>query len=852
MVQGRLGILEGDPTHVIVERLSAGLEHYVTDPSDRDWLRPRLATLLGVGDQVTPGASFARDDLFAAWRTFLEQVAVSEDAAGAFLRIDDLQWADRGLLDFIEHVVETARVPLFILTLARSELTESAPTFGTGRRATALHLEPLPSPAMATLVDGLVEGLPDTLREALVERAEGVPLFAVETVRSLIDRDVVVPRDGRYVFADDGDVRVDLAQESLPTSLHTLIASRLDGLLPQERRLVQDAAVLGQAFSLAGLSALVAATGDDIDVAPALDALVRKEIIAVESDPRSPERGQYRFVQATVRTVAYDTLSRRDRKARHICAAEHLAQEPDADTIPAVIAAHYVDAHAAAAADEDADELAAKAVELLERAAVRASDLGAPAEARRHFETAMSLVSEPTEVARLSVAAAAAAISAGATEDAASLADRAREQYEQAGLATDAARALAVWGDAMIAAGTGQEVVEPLSVAYEQLPDLPQNAATRAQLALGVARGYYLSKGESQEAIPWFDRAVALAEALDELPLLVQTLSSYAGALVLVGRSRMGLGLLRVSLDLARELDDPKLQLRPLNNLVSFLATRDLRGSLAYAEEALAIVRRLGDREWGDFVASSAAHAHWNSGAWDELPQIAQGATQMEHTSPSRTLLFCYRACVDEARGTPVELPTDTTPEASRTDVLVQALHSLAEAFRRRAESDVVGAAAASRSAAQLSYSSAGIDDDFALFWMQAMADQLAVGDLPSAQDVFALVAEAPRGHVSPLLRALLPWMQARVKLLEDPQADVGANFVAAASALRSFGATYYLARTLLDHAQWLDEQHRPAEALPLLEEARELFSALGARPWVDRSSGRSSARLTQGVRAGT
>ena len=230
MVQGRLGILEGDSNEVVVERLREGVDHYVPDVADRTWLLPRIATLLGVADLVAPGATYARDDLFAAWRTFLEQVTRFEDAVGSFLRIDDLQWADRGMLDFIEHLVETARAPIFILTLARSELTERAPTFGAGRRSTALHLEPLPQTAMASLVDGLVEGLSGDLRDVLVERAEGVPLFAVETVRSLIDRDAVIPQGGRYVLAPDAASKFDFADESLPTSLHTLIASRLDGL----------------------------------------------------------------------------------------------------------------------------------------------------------------------------------------------------------------------------------------------------------------------------------------------------------------------------------------------------------------------------------------------------------------------------------------------------------------------------------------------------------------------------------------------------------------------------------------------------------------------------------------------
>src|SRR5262249_61125133 len=112
-------------------------------------------------------------------------------------------------------------------------------------------------------------------------------------------------------------------------------------------------------------------------------------------------------------------------------------------------------------------------------------------------------------------------------------------------------------------------------------------------------------------------RGVQFAGAPDRLPQPASTLASYAGAFGPVGRPRMGLGLLRVSLDLARELDDPTIRLKPLNNLVSFLATRDLRAAIPYAEEGLAVVRRLRDREWGISLGGSVMHVSWTTGRWD-------------------------------------------------------------------------------------------------------------------------------------------------------------------------------------------------------------------------------------------
>jgi class 3 adenylate cyclase/tetratricopeptide (TPR) repeat protein len=855
VVRGRLRILEGDPTETVVERLKQGLLDYVPEEDDRTWLLPRLATLLGVADQVAAGATFARDDLFGAWRTFLERVARHNTSAGAVILLDDLQWADPALVDFITHVLDHARAPIFMLALARPELADKAAGLGQARRATALHLEPLPDPQMSNLVVGLVAGLPDNLRDALVQRSEGIPLYAVETVRGLIDRDAVIPKDGRYILAPDAAERIDLADRSLPTSLHTLIASRLDGLPADERSVVQDAAVLGLSFTADGLAALMSAVGDHADIETALPALVRKEIFSIDSDPRSSEHGQHRFVQAMVRTVAYDTLSRRDRKARHLAVAEFLADEPDADSIAAVRASHYLDARAAAASDDDADELAARAVELLELAANQARVLGAPLEARRHLESALTLVTDGPTTARLTELAARAALAAGAGGDSAALARQAQSVYAECELTIDAARALALWGESMIYLGQSKAVLEPLSEAYVQLREQPDAAEVAAALALGVARAYYIAEGQNPLAIEWFDRAVVLAEELDDIPLLASTLSSYAGSLILDGRSHMGLGLLQVALDLARQSQDPKLELRPLNNLVSFLAARD--GALAreYADAGLAIVRRIADRDWGHYLLTSAAHVYWNLGAWDEALAVLADASDgsEENTSSTIGVTLAYRSAIEDARGMPTPLP-DILPSLAgdHPDLMLDAGRYTINAILARRAGDNATAAQQSRLAYESCHEASGIDDDFPLFWLRAIDDQLAVADVGAARDMLAVVAEAPRGRVPALQAALVPWLRARINIAAGASDNVDADFVTAAAKLRQFGAPFYLARTLLDHAEWLDEQGRVADAMPLAGEALETLTRLRAETWIPRAARLAGAEVTPVVPAET
>src|SRR5262249_15612832 len=150
----------------------------------------------------------------------------------------------------------------------------------------------------------------------------------------------------------------DVGSLQVPDSLHGLLAARLDSLSPELRTLIADAAVLGASFSA---EAMVAVSGRSAeDVAQALAELVRRDILGITSDPLSPQRGSYFFRQNMLRQVSYDTLSRRDRKARHLAVAAHLRSVFDGNEIMEVIARHYRDALDAVDDDADNDEIRAK------------------------------------------------------------------------------------------------------------------------------------------------------------------------------------------------------------------------------------------------------------------------------------------------------------------------------------------------------------------------------------------------------------------------------------------------------------------------------------------------------------
>ena len=300
-----------------------------------------------------------------------------------------MQWADASLLDFVEYLLEWSRdKPLFVVTLARPELLEKRPTWGAGHRNfTSLYLEPLSEQAMEELLVGLVPGLPPQLRKQILERAEGVPLYAVETVRMLLDRGLLVQEGSTYQLVGEVDTL------EVPETLHALIAARLDGLAPEERRLLGDAAVLGKTFASQALAALSGLESEKLE--GLLTGMVRREVLGLQSDPRSPEQGQYTFLQDLLRHVAYETLPKRERREKHLAAAEHLSATLGEEEVSEVVASHLLDAYRLDPEADDSEGLRRQAHEALLRAGSRASSLGASTEARRYFEQAADLGAEP-------------------------------------------------------------------------------------------------------------------------------------------------------------------------------------------------------------------------------------------------------------------------------------------------------------------------------------------------------------------------------------------------------------------------------------------------------------------------
>ena len=421
------------------------------------------------------------------------------------------------------------------------------------------------SPRSVELLTELVPGLPDAPLRAIAERADGIPLYAVETIRMLVAEGRLAPADGGYVPSGD------LTNLSVPETLHALIAARLDALPAPERALIQDAAVLGQSFTVDGLAAV---SGQDrAQVEELCRALTKRELLVQNVDPRSAERGQVAFVQALIREVAYGTLSRRDRRSRHLAAARFFESLGE-DELAGALASHYLAAYRAAPDDPDSRPLAAQAKIALRAAASRASSLGSHDQAVRFLVEAIEVTDDPAEIAELLERAGEAAVHGADIEQAeitAARCDRApRGAGRSLGRGARDGAARTGPGQRLACRRTRFAILEPAVEAYGDLVDDPALAAIEHQLA----RAYWFGD-DTGRTIEFADRAIGRAERIEAVELVADCLITKGGCLAFSTRPYEGTGILEAGIRLAETLGLRQTVVRGLLNLgVALLGSR--------------------------------------------------------------------------------------------------------------------------------------------------------------------------------------------------------------------------------------------------------------------------------------
>jgi class 3 adenylate cyclase/tetratricopeptide (TPR) repeat protein len=811
MVRGRAGLVETDDAETTQARLAETLAQWVPDETERRRIGPALLALLGVGEVPAGG----REDLFTAWRTFFERIAERGPVGMLF---EDLHWADPGLLDFIDHLLEWSRgLPIYIVTLARPELLERRPQWGAGKRNfVSIDLEPLPEPAMRRLLAGLVPGLPEPAVKAIVTRAEGMPLYAVETVRMLVSEGRLVEEAGEY--RPEGD----LSSLSVPETLQALIAARLDALDPTDRSLLQQAAVIGSSFSTPALSAVSGL--EPVELETRLRVLVRRELLTLDTDPRSPERGQHTFVQALLRDVAYNTLARPDRKRLHLAAARYF-ETLGLDELAGALASHSMDAYRNASEGPEADALAGQARIALRAAAERAAALGSHDQAIAFLRQALEVTPDAIEAADLQERIAVSAMGAGRYAVAEDALGTAAAAY--AGVDPESwLRATAALGHAFLAGARVGDAIALLDAAVAAMPEDAENpaaAAVYAALAAAWARS-----ADPTRTLHWAERALVIAERHEDVSIVAAAISTKAYSLNQLDRRFE----VTVVLDgLVRFADRHALTRLSLESrLILAYAMWDDDPPAAYAlmRSGLELAERAGDRDVWLRQAGGAAAIGYSVGDWD-----AVAATLEEAVSGSLEGVARYRithgrwrllrgrgvaadALLDDLREILTSGPTDTAIQGGVHGVLAE--HALLEGryadARQEALRMVEAVAAYASEGLSLAFRGAlwGRDFDSARSTLAAMEASASHGRWPDA-DTLA--------------------MRAGVAALDGRAGDAVSLYRDAIRRFRDLGMAFELARCLGDAAVALGQTDPDGRAAA--DEARTILGQLGAQAYLER-----------------
>jgi len=314
-----------------------------------------------------------RESFFAALRSGVEAWACKTPLVFAF---EDIHWADDGMLDAIEHLAQWVRAPLMLVCLARDELLDRRVGWGGGRRsATQLMLDPLDAGETESLVAAL---LPDgeAVLPAVVERSGGNPLFAEEMARRIVE---------------EGGVHAD----ELPDTVQGVLAARLDALEPFERRVVQQAAVVGRTFWEGSLVSLARSEGRDLG--STLVSLQEKDILAPGAEGRLAGERELAFKHVLIRDVAYAMLPKSVRARKHFEVGSFIEERAGdrTDEVGPLLAEHY--GRAAALGREgglppdELDAMQRRAMLFLEQAGDAAAELFSNREAASHYRHARDI-----------------------------------------------------------------------------------------------------------------------------------------------------------------------------------------------------------------------------------------------------------------------------------------------------------------------------------------------------------------------------------------------------------------------------------------------------------------------------
>src|SRR2546421_1275261 len=595
VVKAQAGILERDTEAETAEKLRVAVTDAIDNASDARWVASHLGPLVGLESETVLGGD-RRGEAFAAWRRYLEALAEQRPLVLVF---EDLHWADEGLLDFVDELIDwLSGVPLLILCSARPELLERRQGWGGGTlNASTVGLSPLSEKETAVLISQVLERalLPAEIQQALLERAEGNPLYAEQFAQLYLERG----------SAED---------LPLPETLQGIVAARLDGLSADAKALLQDAAVIGKVFWTGALRR------DEREANEVLHGLERKGFLTRQRRSSVESEGEWAFAHMLLRDVAYGQIPRGERAEKHRLIAEWIESLGRPEDHGEMLAHHWRAAlELARAAGRDGADLAERTRLALREAADRAFALNAYAAAEGYYGEALALWPPDDEERSELLFRRAHTLHLAGDERREPALEQARDALVAAGNREKAGEAAAFLARAAWHRGGRDEAFSHLASAEELVAASPASAAKARVLAIS-ARQRTLA-GEEQEGIRLAEQALELAGRLDLAELEAHALATIGTAKV---REPDGISYLERGLEIALAANSPEAATILINLAVGAFFAGDVRREDELFGEAYLMAERFGDLDTLRFSRGDRIWTRWALGHWDEAARAAE------------------------------------------------------------------------------------------------------------------------------------------------------------------------------------------------------------------------------------
>jgi len=302
------GILDNDPPDTVLTKALETVEPRLRPEERGGGVTQVLLSSIGVPVSPDPLAGAegraARELIARSWRTYFESIAANPVVA----ILEDLHWADPSLLSLVEDLAAKVPRAILFLCMTRPELMEARAGWGGGLRAsTTITLSPLSPAEGGSLLSHLLEGLPAPAEaiDPVVERSEGNPFYAQELLRMVIESGALARGPNRWALARP-------LPASLPDTVQGVIASRLDLLPSEQKRVLQAAAVVGRIFWQGAIERLEPSAGG-----ATLAALVEKGLLWERDGSAIAGEREFIFNHILTRDVAYSGIPKARRAEAH-------------------------------------------------------------------------------------------------------------------------------------------------------------------------------------------------------------------------------------------------------------------------------------------------------------------------------------------------------------------------------------------------------------------------------------------------------------------------------------------------------------------------------------------------------